>query len=508
MGMGSLPALDIDLLRTFVLIAEGRSFTRAAERVGRTQSAVSLQVQRLESLVGQRLFDRTKGGGVELTAQGHYLLDRAREMTALNDDILAGVGVEPAATAEERGEPELVAPGRNVFGRPSIAVLPFRNLSGEAEQGYFADGVMDDIVAALARIRWLIVAASGAGAPYRNRAIDAREVGRALGVRYLLQGGVRKLANRLRISAELIEAETRKVLWADKYEGSLDDLFAFQDEIADQVAGTVEPNLRRSEIERSRRKRTESLDAYDLYLRALPHVAAQMPGEAKKALPLLQRALKLDPTYMAAHALIAWCHELCFARGGFDQSDRIAALFHARETLASDTDDGTSIAIAGFVISLLTNEHDSALSSIERGLAANPSCATALYLGAQAAGLAGRPATATSMANQALRLSRTDPLAFEAHLALGEAAIMEQRYADAAACFSRAAVAKPNFSTAYVFQGISLSLAGETEAARPVIRRAIELEPDFRFRLFQELGLAQPLVDALFEGASALGLPQ
>jgi TolB-like protein len=457
MTMGSLPALDIDLLRSFALIAEGGSFTRAAERVGRTQSAVSLQVQRLESLVGHRLFARGKGGSVQLTPKGHDLLGPARELLSLNDEIVVSLRAQPHPAGMGAGQSEPAAPEaalrrHSPRDTPSIAVLPFQNISGDPEQEYFADGMVEDIVAALSRIRWLFVTARSSGLTYKGRAVDPRQVGRELGVRYLLQGGVRKAGSRVRITTQLLEAETGRNLWAEKYDGSLEGIFDLQDQIADRVAGIVEPSLRRSEIERSRRKRAESLDAYDLYLRALPHIAAQMPHEARMALPLLARALRLDPDYTAAHALIAWCHELCFTRGGFDDADRSAALRHARTTMASDTDDGTSLAISGFVVSLLTTDHDAALSAIERGLSMNPSCATALFLGAQGNALAGRSEPAAAFASRALRLSPFDPLAFEAHLALGEAALQDGRYDDAASCFASAARAKPNFSTAHIFR--------------------------------------------------------
>ena len=211
--MGSLPALDIDLLRSFALIAEGGSFTRAAERVGRTQSAVSLQVQRLESLVGHRLFVRGKGGIVQLTPQGHYLLGPARELLSLNDDIVASLRAQPQPTEMGAGHSEPAAPEPplargSLRDKPSIAVLPFQNMSGDPEQEYFADGMVEDIVAALSRIRWLFVTARSAGLIYKGRAVDPRQVGRELGVRYVLQGGVRKVGGRVRITAQLLEAET------------------------------------------------------------------------------------------------------------------------------------------------------------------------------------------------------------------------------------------------------------------------------------------------------------
>jgi tetratricopeptide (TPR) repeat protein len=312
----------------------------------------------------------------------------------------------------------------------------------------------------------------------------------------------------VRITAQLLEAETGAHLWADKYDGALEDIFDLQDQITDRVVAIVEPNLRQSEIERSRRKRPESLGAYDLYLRALPHVAAQMPAEARKAQALLEQALALDPGYAAAHALLAWSHELCFARDGFDESHRIAAVKHARATVGSNTDDATTLAIAGFVLALLGRDSEASIAAIDRALSLNASSATALYLAAQAHGLAGHAETAIAFANRALRLSPFDSLAFQAHMALGEAALVQERYEDAALAFAKAAQANTNFSTAYLFEGIALALAGQLDKARPLALHGLELEPAFRARQFRELGLASVLSEKLERGVRLLGMPQ
>ena len=509
--MASHPALDIDLLRSFALIAESGSFTRAAERVGRSQSAVSLQVQRLESLVGHRLFVRGKGAVVQLTPAGQDLLGPARELLLLNDAtvaLLRAGSPPPAAGPGEAGPMALERPfatGR-LRDRPSIAVLPFMNSSGDQQQDHVAAGFVDNIVLALSRIRWLSVTMRGTRSAPENRAVDTRLLEQELGVRYVLQGGVHSAGNRLRVTARLLDAETGRHLWADKFDGGLDDVFDLQDRIADRVAGIVEPSLRRAEIERSRRKRPGHLDAYDCYLRALPLAAAQMPDEAGRAIPLLDRALKLDPDYAAAHALISWCHELCFARGGFVEAHKSAARRHASTVLASDTDDGTALAVAGFVMTLLTADHHAALAAIDRGLALNPSSATVLYLGAQAHALAGVSDKAMSFADRALWLNPFDPLAFQAHMALGEAAVLDDRHDDAASCFARAAQAKPNFSSAYIFQGIASALAGQTAQGRHIARCGLALEPGFCTRLFFEHGLAQPLREKLADGSRLLGL--
>ena len=405
-------------------------------------------------------------------------------------------------------ETEPLARGLVLPDKPSIAVLPFQNMSGDPEQEYFADGMVDDITTGLSRIKWLLVIARNSSFIYKGKAVDVRQVGRELGVRYVLEGGVRKAGNRVRITAQLIEAETGAHLWADKFDGALEDVFDLQDRITDQVVGIVEPSLQRSEIERSRRKRPENLDAYDLYLRALPYVAAQMPEHARTALPFLEEAVRLDPGYAAAHAHLAWCHELCFARAGFDEAHKKAALLHARATIASNTDDATALAVAGFVMSLLSGDHEASLSAIDRALSLNASSATALYLGAQANALAGYPQKATSLAHRALRLSPFDALAFQAYLALGESALLEGRYDDAASRFAMAGQTNTNLSSAYFFQGISLALAGRAEEAKPFVRRGLELEPGFRFRMFFELGLAPALAEKLSEGSRLLGLPE
>jgi len=185
--------------------------------------------------------------------------------------------------------------------KPSIAVLRFANLSGDPEQEYFADGIVDDIITGLSRIRWLLVIARNSSFAYKGRSVDMKQIGRELGVRYALEGSVRRSGNRVRITTQLIEAETGTHVWAERYDRSLDDIFAVQDEITLSTIGAIEPSLRTAEIERVKRKRPENLDAYDLVLRALPYANAAMPEPARVAVPLLERALALEPAYGLAH---------------------------------------------------------------------------------------------------------------------------------------------------------------------------------------------------------------
>ena len=256
--------------------------------------------------------------------------------------------------------------------RPSIAVLPFSNLSDDAAQDYFADGVVADIITGLSRIKWLLVIARNSSFIYKGKSVDVRQVGTELGVRYLLEGGVRKAGNRLRINAELLDTATGAHLWAERFDGDIMDVFKLQDDITEKVVAVVEPSVQKSEIERSRRKHPESLDAYDLYLRAVPYTASQMPADARVAMQYLESALRIDPDYAAAHALLSWCHEWCFARGGLGEADKLAAIQHARAALVSSTDDATALAIAGFVTTMLSKDHAAGLTATERALQQNP----------------------------------------------------------------------------------------------------------------------------------------
>jgi adenylate cyclase len=276
--------------------------------------------------------------------------------------------------------------------KPSIAVLPFANLSGDPEQEYFADGMVEEIITALSRIRWLFVIARNSSLTYKGQALDVKQVGRELGVRYVLEGAVRKAGNRVRITVQLIEAETGAHVWAERYDRSLDDVFALQDEITLSTVGAIEPSLRAAEIGRVKRKRPESLDAYDLVLRALPHVYTVMPEEAQKAIPLLQRALAVEPDYGLAHAFLALCFEVVYRGGGFvDRAIGALAVRHAHAALAHGPDDATALGLSAFVIAIVERDPPAAIVAFERAIALSPSCSIALMLAPQQWAARARP---------------------------------------------------------------------------------------------------------------------
>jgi adenylate cyclase len=261
--------------------------------------------------------------------------------------------------------------------RPSIAVLPFENLSDDREQEYFADGMVAEIITGLSHIKWLFVISRNSTFFYKGKPIDVKTVGRELGVRYVLEGSVQRSGNNVRVIGQLIETETATHVWADRYDGTLGDIFSLQDEMTMSVIGAVEPSLRKVEIERAKRKRPDNLDAYDLFLRALPFATTAMPEHADKALQLLEQALKLEPDYAVVHGYIAWCHEQLYLRGGLHDETRRAAIKHARAAIASGSDDATASAMGGFVIAVMERNYAAALDAIDRALGLSPSSALA-----------------------------------------------------------------------------------------------------------------------------------
>jgi adenylate cyclase len=393
--------------------------------------------------------------------------------------------------------------------KPSIAVLPFQNMSGDPEQEYFADGMVEEIITALSRIRWLFVIARNSSFTYKGQAVDVKQVGRELGVRYVLEGSVRKAGNRVRITAQLIEVETGTHVWAERYDRSLDDIFALQDEITLSTVGAIEPSLRAAEIERVKRKRPENLDAYDLVLRALPHAFAAMPEGGLKAVPLLERALALEPDYGLAHGLLALCFEVLFARGGFvDRETGAAAVRHAHAAITHGRDDATALGLAAFVIALVEHDPPAAIEAFETALALSPSCSLAFMLGSTAMGLAGEAERAVAWGEQAVRLSPFDWWIFGAHDGISLGHFINRRYEDAAIAARRAIQSNPGFSLPPMLLAASLAGLGRIAEANVAASRVLELLPNFTIGRFCA-GFAIPaaLAVPLSEACQAAGLP-
>ena len=266
--------------------------------------------------------------------------------------------------------------GKELSG-PSIAVLPFKNLSDDPTQDYFADGLVEELIIDLSKMPGLFVIARNSTSAYKGKSVDIREVAKTLGVRYVLEGSVRKFGGRVRITGQLVEGAGGTHVWADKFEGAIEDIFELQDQLTDSIVGALEPTLRRVEIERARSKRPEVLDAYDFYLRALPHAFDNTLAENNEAIRLLKQSLSLDPNYAPAHAHAAWCHEQRFFRGGFNPDDRSAALEHARLAIEFGADNTQAVSIAAFVQAIITHDFERAIRILDPALKINSNSALA-----------------------------------------------------------------------------------------------------------------------------------
>jgi TolB-like protein/tetratricopeptide (TPR) repeat protein len=363
--------------------------------------------------------------------------------------------------------------------RPSIAVMPFRNLTGDSEQGYFVDGMVEEIVTGLSRIRWLFVISRNSTFIYKGRPIDVRTVGRELGVRYVLEGSVRHSGSQVRVTGQLSETETGAGVWADRYDGEIGDVFALQDQLTMRVIGAVEPNLRKVEIERARRKRPENIDAYDLFLRALPFAATAMPSDADKALCLLERAVRLEPDYAIVHGFIAWCHEQRYLRGGLHAETRAAALRHARVAIEAGGDDAMALAMGGFVIGVVERDYQTALDALDRSISLSPSSALAFGFSSIIRAWMGDDAAAIAHAKMGFRLSPYDPLIYLPNVGLAFAQLFSGNFDEAASAASRASSANPRFSVPRYLHVAALARLGRQNEAKAIAKVLLEVQPSF-----------------------------
>ena len=393
--------------------------------------------------------------------------------------------------------------------RPSIAVLPFKNMSGDPEQEYFADGMVDEIITGLSRIKWLSVVSRNSSYLFKNRPATMKDVAATLGVRYVLEGGVRKSGNRVRITAQLIDAETDAHLWAEQYDRLLEDVFALQDEITMCVVGAIEPSVRKAEIDRIKRQRPDSFTAYDLLLQSQQFVFAGMPAEAAKAITLLEQALKLEPNYSAAHAYLSWCLHARFGRGGLREEDRLAAVDHARAAVALGNDDATALAIAALVLAYDGHDVSTALKVFDRALELSNCNVFALCWNAAILAWIGRSELAIERAQRALRLGPFDSLIWRAHHALSIAYFDSHRYGDAADSARSVIAANSAYSLPRAILAAALVRLGRLDEARAAARTVLEYEPSFTIHgtaRYAELEPAvfRPMADAWREA----GLPE
>jgi TolB-like protein len=441
------------------------------------------------------------------------------ETTRLYQSIQQGRSA-PGQTAElEPAAERLAAPAPPraagaepaVSTKPSIAVLPFANLSGDPGQEYFSDGISEDIIGGLARLRWLFVIARNSSYTFKGKAVDAKAIGSTLGVRYLLEGSVRRAGERVRIACQLIDAATGRHLWSDHFDGTLSDVFDFQDRITASVIGAIEPRLRIAEMERARRKPTDNIDAYDLFLRALALHNTTTFEDSREALRLLGRAVELDPDYAAAYGLAAYCHMRQRQRGWVASITTEGARL-ARLAAQKGQDDPEALWMAGVALAILTGETEDALALIERSLLLNPNSAGAWMASGMSRAYAGDSATAIPHFERSIALNPLDPLIYLTSYGVAFAHFAAGRYAEASAWLDRSLRSLPTYLPALRVKIATCTLQGQVDESRKWVERLLAIAPDTtltHLRKHYEPSIRDPSCrDRLLDGLRKAGLPE
>jgi len=411
---------------------------------------------------------------------------------------LDGTSVRPAGTVTTE--------------RPSIAVLPFSNMSGDPEQEYFADGIVEDIITALSRMRWLFVIARNSSFTYKGRAVDVKQVGRELGVRYVLEGSVRKAGNKVRITGQLIDATTGAHLWADRFDGALEDVFDLQDQVTASVVNAIAPKLEQAELERSKHKPTESLDAYDHYLRGVAAVHRWTDEANAEALAHFTRAVELDPNFAAAWGLASRCYSQRKSCGwSVDAAREMAEADRtARRAAELGKDDAMALCTAGMAIAYVVCNPRYGRSLIERALQLNPNLAWAWLFNGWATIWLGEPEAGMEHVARAMRLSPHDPQMVAMEAATAYAHFFAGRFAEALTWAEMSVQENPNLALPLGILVASRAMTGHEKEAAEALVRLQRMERDLRVAT---LGVWMPLQKpehlALFtEAFRRAGLPE
>lgn len=426
------------------------------------------------------------------------------------------VGEVLESHAPERADPvdhhEPAAQALPLPDRPSIAVLPFLNLSGDPDQDYFVDGVVEDIIAALSRMSWLFVIARNSSFTYKGRAVDEKQVGRELGVRYVLEGSLRKEASRIRITGQLIDAATGMTLWSERFEGRINNIFELQDQMTANVVGAIAPQLERAEIERAKQKPTESLDAYEYYLRAMANLHFGTREAVDEALRLLYKAIERDPEYAAAYAMAAWCYLWRKINGW--TNDRVRETAEgtrlARRAVELGKDDAVALTRAGSALSHLDGDLDGSLVLLDRAKVINPNLAAAWFLGGFVRVWRGDPDGAIAHFTQAMRLSPLDPEMYRMQAGMAAAHLFAVRFDEASSWATKSFRDLPTFLLMVAIIAASHALAGRTDEAQRAMRHLRQLDPTMRVsNLTDYVPICRPQDLAIFsDGLRKAGLPE
>jgi adenylate cyclase len=408
----------------------------------------------------------------------------------------------PARVAEIESPPPLP-------DKPSIAVMPFQNMSGDPEQEYFADGMVEEIITALSRFKWLFVIARNSSFTFKGKAVDVKRVGRELGVRYVLEGSVRKAAGKVRITGQLIDAVTGAHLWVDRFERDLTDVFALQDDVTVAVVSAIQPKLLQTEIGMAARRRPENLTAYDFYLRALPQFYLTTREGVAEALRLAHRALELDPRFGLAAALEGHCHmqHVVWGYAINPQFDRKEAVRLSRLALSIDDDDPDTLARAAQISAYMVGDSEREIEMADRAVALNPNSFMAWTSRGWVYRVAGLPEEAIQSFERAMRMSPVDPMLHQPFTGMGYAFIELRRFDEAIVAGKKAQHQNSSFSPAYRCLASAFAHLGRDSEAREAAARLLEVDPAFTISPFIARG-GQSNAKLLIEGLRKAGLPE
>lgn len=447
--------------------------------------------------------DKLELGFIDLGDQ--QLKNIGRPVRAYSIEASSGAGTDT-------GDTKLVVSPPALPDKPSIAVLPFDNMSGDPEQEYFADGMVEDIITALSQLDQLFVISRNSSFSYKNQSVDIRDVARELGVRYVLEGSVRRAGHRVRITGQLIEGMNGAHLWADRFDGQMDDIFDLQDQITERVVGAIEPTLRKAEIERPKKTRPENLDAYDLYLRALPHAYAIQPKDNSEALTLLHKAIEIDPGYAPALSCAAWCYEqrLTRERSTSESDDPKNSVSLARRAISTGSDDAHAIAAAAFVLMMVGRDYPAGLVAAERALSLNPNTATISMFAGWVFTFSGRPDDGLPCFERALRLSPADPATFITLTGISMANLLLRNIDVAIEYAIKSDAQNPEWDTNFLIFATAHTLLEQKTESRAAIARLLAFAPNATIALFRKhLPFKNPEdLELILDGLRNGGLPE
>lgn len=469
--------------------------------------------------IAARLQTLAEPGGICISGDVHKHVRKALPL-AYSDLGLQRVKnipepIQAIAVRSRKGEPDenSFAPFPEALTlpeKPSVAVLPFSNMSGDPDQDFLVDGIVEEIIAALSRVRSFFVVARNSTFTYKGRAVDVRQVSRELGVRYVLEGSFRRSGRRIRVTAQLIDGTDGSHIWADHYNGEIEDIFDVQDQVTEAIVGAIQPSIRLNEIERARRKRPDSLDAYDCVMRAMPIAWSNDPDAAAQGLALLERAMALDPSYALAKSLASWCYaqRVAYLRSSDPAADRARGLELAEEAARLDSSDPLVLTTLGGAYTL-ARRLDIASVLIEKALQLDPNLAWAWHRSGWLHVYLEKGEIAIDHFQRSLRLSPVDPTRFNLLIGIGAAHFAEARYDLAAEWTEKGLREQPRALWAHRILAAACARAGQLEKARQSVKLLLQAYPDLTItKLLGILPAGPDYLQRFSDGLRWAGLPE